>query len=232
MDHQAEIVAIGAGTGAGGEEIPAVLLAARGEILPVFVTPDQATSIGMTLEGEPFERPLSHDLLVSVLTEFGGAIDRVRIDDLSEGTFYAKVDVERYDDGEAERFVFDARPSDALAVGVRVECPILVADAVIDEAGRPPSEFGFDVEPAAEGGDPEPVGNRDSIADADPFTEHGSIDDRDPFADRESATDRDSAMDTGEGEHESEDEPRSTDADDADLPAEWTEDPDEDDGPT
>jgi bifunctional DNase/RNase len=146
MDHQAEVVAIGAGRGLDGEEVPAVVLAVRGEVLPIFVTPEQARSIGMTLEGEPFERPLTHDLLVGVLTEFGGAVDRVRIDDLSDGTYYAKVDVERYDEGEPERFVFDARPSDALALAVRVECPIVVSDPVIDEGGRPPESVGFDVE--------------------------------------------------------------------------------------
>jgi len=54
----------------------------------------------MALEGEPFDRPLTHDLLVDILTEFGGAIDRVRVDDLRDGTFYAKVDAERYENGE------------------------------------------------------------------------------------------------------------------------------------
>ncbi|MFA9516103.1 bifunctional nuclease family protein [Halopenitus sp. H-Gu1] len=146
MDHQAEVVAIGAGRGLDGEEVPAVVLAVREEVLPIFVTPEQARSIGMTLEGEPFERPLTHDLLVGVLTEFGGAVDRVRIDDMSDGTFYAKVDIERYEEGHPERFVFDARPSDAIALAVRVECPIVVTDAVVDEGGRPPEAVGMDAD--------------------------------------------------------------------------------------
>ncbi|GAB3416731.1 bifunctional nuclease family protein [Haloparvum alkalitolerans] len=151
MNHDAEVVAIGAGESAEGDSVPAVVLAVREEVLPIFVTPSQAHSIGMVLRGEPFDRPLTHDLLTEVLTEFGGAVDRVRIDDLSEGTFFAKVDVERYDDGRAERFVFDARPSDALALAVRSECEIVVSDEVVDEAGRPPEAIGFDVEDEIDG---------------------------------------------------------------------------------
>ncbi|OYR57797.1 bifunctional nuclease family protein [Halorubrum halodurans] len=142
MEHEAEVVGVGAGSAPGGD-VPAVVLGVRGEYVPIFVSGDQARSIGTVLEGEPFDRPLTHDLLVEILTEFGGAIDRVRIDDLSDGTFYAKVDAERYESGEPERFVFDARPSDALALAVRVECPIVVSEAVIDEAGRPPDSIRF-----------------------------------------------------------------------------------------
>ncbi len=76
-----------------------------------------------------------------MVTDFGGAIDRVRIDDLADGTFYAKVDAERYEDGERERFVFDARPSDGIAIAVRADCPITVADSVLDAAGQPPEDF-------------------------------------------------------------------------------------------
>mgnify|MGYP002279637693 FL=1 len=143
MEHEAEVVGVGAGSAPGGD-VPAVILAARDEYVPIFVSGDQAQSIGMALEGEPFDRPLTHDLLVDILTEFGGAIDRVRVDDLRDGTFYAKVDAERYEDGEPERFVFDARPSDALALAVRIDCPIVVSDEVIDEAGRSQDSVRFD----------------------------------------------------------------------------------------
>lgn len=142
MEHEAEVVGVGAGSAPGGD-VPAVILSVREEYVPIFVSGDQARSIGTVLEGEPFDRPLTHDLLVEILTEFGGAIDRVRIDDLTDGTFYAKVDAERYESGEPERFVFDARPSDALALAVRVECPIVVSGEVIDEAGRPPDSIRF-----------------------------------------------------------------------------------------
>lgn len=142
MEHEAEVVGVGAGSAPGGD-VPAVVLGVREEYVPIFVSGDQARSIGMVLEGEPFDRPLTHDLLVEVLTEFGGAIDRVRIDDLTDGTFYAKIDAQRYEDGEPESFVFDARPSDALALAVRIDCPIVVSDDVIDEAGRHPDSVQF-----------------------------------------------------------------------------------------
>ncbi|MBP1922479.1 bifunctional DNase/RNase [Halorubrum alkaliphilum] len=142
MEHEAEVVGVGAGSAPGGD-VPAVILRARDRYVPIFVSGDQARSIGTVIEGEPFDRPLTHDLFVEVLTEFGGAVDRIRIDDLTDGTFYAKVDVERYEDGEPETFVFDARPSDALALAVRVECPVVVSDEVIDEAGRPPDSIRF-----------------------------------------------------------------------------------------
>ena len=144
MEHEAEVEGIGVGVGEGGGGVPAVILAARGEYLPIFVTGDQARSIELVLTGEPPERPLTHDLLVDVVTEFGGAIDKVRIDDLADGTFYAKIDLVRYDDGDPERFVFDARPSDGIALAVRTECPITVTDEVLDDAGRGPSELTSD----------------------------------------------------------------------------------------
>ena len=142
MEHEAEVVGVGAGSAPSGD-VPAVVLSVREEYVPIFVSGDQARSIGMVLEGQPFDRPLTHDLLVEILTEFGGAIDRVRIDDLTDGTFYAKIDAERYENGQPERFVFDARPSDALAIAVRIDCPIVVTDAVVDEAGRPPDSVEF-----------------------------------------------------------------------------------------
>ena len=139
MAHEASVE--GFGVSVGDEEVPVVLLAARDEVLPIFISPDQATSIKHALDGEPFERPLTHDLFVEMLTEFGGAIDKVRIDDLSRNTFLAKIDAEQYAGGERSTVVFDARPSDAIAIALRVDCPIVVADEVLDEAGRSPEEF-------------------------------------------------------------------------------------------
>ncbi len=141
MDHEAEVEGIGVSVDDDGMGAPAVVLSVRGEFVPIFVSPDQAQSMGFALENEPPERPLTHDLLIDMITEFGGAIDRVRVDDLAEGTFFAKVDAERYEEGERDAFVFDARPSDGIALALRVDCPVLVSEAVIDRAGRPPEEF-------------------------------------------------------------------------------------------
>lgn len=137
MENEAEVVGLGVGVNDQGSNVPAVVLNARDEYLPIVITTDQARAIQLALSGEPFERPLTHDLLVEMVTEFGGAVDGVRIDDLADGTFYAKIDAERYEDGEPRKFVFDARPSDAVALAVRADCPIIVTDEVLDEAGQP-----------------------------------------------------------------------------------------------
>jgi bifunctional DNase/RNase len=141
MSYTAEVEGVGSGLGADGERVPAVLLRANGRYLPIFVTNDQADSIRLALDGETFDRPLTHDLLVQMVTEFGGAFDRVRIDDLEEGVFYAKIDTERYEDGQAESVVFDARPSDAIALAVRADCDIEISEAVLEAAGRNPEEL-------------------------------------------------------------------------------------------
>lgn len=141
MDHEAEVKGIGVSVGDEGLGAPAVVLRAREEFVPIFISPDQAQSMQFALQGEPSERPLTHDLLISMVTEFGGAIDRIRIDDLQDGTFYAKLDAELYHGGERQRFVFDARPSDGIAIGLRVDCSITISDEVLDKAGQPPEEF-------------------------------------------------------------------------------------------
>jgi bifunctional DNase/RNase len=143
MERDAEVRGVGVSVGEEGQGATAVVLEARGRIVPIFVSPEQAHSMQLALEGVPPERPLTHDLFVEMLTEFGGAIDRVRIDDLADGTFYAKVDAEMYRDGERRSFTFDARPSDGIALALRVDCSVAVSDEVIDEAGQPASEFDF-----------------------------------------------------------------------------------------
>lgn len=141
MDHDATVRGLGVSASDDGNGAPVVLLGARDSVVPIFVSSDQAQSIQHALEGEPFERPLTHDLLVDVVAELGGAVDRVRIDDLADGTFYAKIHAEEYREGERRSVTFDARPSDAIAVALRVDCSILVSEAVVEEAGRSPEEF-------------------------------------------------------------------------------------------
>jgi bifunctional DNase/RNase len=141
MEHEATVEGVGIGVGDEGAGAPVVLLSAREEIVPIFVSSDQAQSMQLALDGEPFERPLTHDLLVEMVAEFGAAIDRVRIDDLSDGTFYAKIDTEQYTEDRRKDMVFDARPSDGIALALRVDCQLIVSDEVIDEAGQPPDAF-------------------------------------------------------------------------------------------
>jgi bifunctional DNase/RNase len=149
MAHEATIRGLGVGVDDDGPDTPVVLLAADGRVVPIFISPDQAQSIGHALRGEPFKRPLTHDLFVDMVAEFGGAVDRVRIDDLVDGTFLAKIDAEQYTDGERREATFDARPSDAIAIALRVDCPILVGDDVLERAGRSPEGFDVRQEPDA-----------------------------------------------------------------------------------
>ncbi|MFB6266886.1 MAG: bifunctional nuclease family protein [Halodesulfurarchaeum sp.] len=142
MDHEATVE--GVAVTQEERQVPAVVLRARDEVLPVFITSDQAQSIQVALSGEHFERPLTHDLFVEMLTEYGAAIDRVRVDDLQEGTFMAKLDTEQYVGGERREVVFDLRPSDAIAIAVRVEAPIYVTDEVLDAAGQAEETITFD----------------------------------------------------------------------------------------
>ncbi|MFB6138098.1 MAG: bifunctional nuclease family protein [Halobacteriaceae archaeon] len=122
-------------------EAPVVVLDVGDAVVPILVTPDQAHTVELGLAGESFERPLTHDLLATVVADFGGAIDRVRIDAVAEGTFMAKLDAEQYVDGERRAHTFDVRASDAVSVAVRVDCPIEVAESVVERAGQPPDEF-------------------------------------------------------------------------------------------
>ena len=141
MDHAAVVKDVGVSVGDEGLGAPVVILEVDDRFVPIFISPDQAQSMQFALQGVPSERPLTHDLLVDMITDFGCAIDQVRIDDLADGTFYAKIDAERYEGGEREAFVFDARPSDGIALALRVDCPIMVADSVVEEAGQHPEEF-------------------------------------------------------------------------------------------
>lgn len=141
MAHDAEVQEVGGSVGEEGMGAPVVLLAARDEVVPIFIGPTQAQSIEQARQGVPAERPLTHDLLIEMVTELGGTIDQIRIDDLADETFYAKIDAELYRDGEREQFVFDARLSDGIALALPVDCRIIITDDVIDDAGQPPGAF-------------------------------------------------------------------------------------------
>jgi len=104
---------------------------ARERYLPIWIGPWEASSIAMRLQGLTPERPLTHDLFASALEVLDAHVARVVISDLSDETFHARLFVER-DGHEGE---VDARPSDALALAVRVGAPIFAAPAVLEQAG-------------------------------------------------------------------------------------------------
>jgi bifunctional DNase/RNase len=158
MEHEATVEGVGVGMSEEGPGAPVVILGAREQLIPIFVSSGQAQSMQLAIDGEPFERPLTHDLFVEMVAEFGAAIDRVRIDDLADGTFYAKIDTEQYHGGERKQAVFDARPSDGIALSLRVDCPLIVSEEVIDEAGRPPEAFETEGDDEPDFGDDPDIG--------------------------------------------------------------------------
>jgi bifunctional DNase/RNase len=97
-------------------------------LLPIWIGLYEGGAIGMALAGQQFPRPLTHDLFVNVVKDLGGQIKQVTITELKDSTFFAEVRLMK--DGHEIRI--DARPSDSVALAVRVNCPILVNDQVFD----------------------------------------------------------------------------------------------------
>jgi len=99
--------------------------------LPIWIGPAEADAIAVKLQSVTVPRPLTHDLLHSVIDALGATIDSIIVSDLKNDTFYAKI-ILNVDGGQIE---VDSRPSDALALAVRVEAPIYVEESVLDKAG-------------------------------------------------------------------------------------------------
>lgn len=98
--------------------------------LPIWIGHPEATSILMALQGIETPRPMTHDLLRDVIDALGYSVERVEITKLEDGTFFANL-VLASDDLEV---VVDARPSDCIALSVRVGCPIYIDEAVFESA--------------------------------------------------------------------------------------------------
>jgi len=99
--------------------------------LPIWIGPAEADAIAVKLQGVNVPRPLTHDLLRSVIDTLGVTIDSIIVNDLKNDTFYAKI-ILNADGGQIE---VDSRPSDALALAVRADVPIYADEAVLDKAG-------------------------------------------------------------------------------------------------
>jgi len=98
--------------------------------LPIWIGPWEASAIAMRLQGLTPERPLTHDLFATVLGELGVRVERVLISALADETFHARLVLVRPD----SRHEVDARPSDAIALAVRLGVPIYAAEAVLEQA--------------------------------------------------------------------------------------------------
>lgn len=104
-----------------------------GSIVPIWIGPQEATSILVAVEHAVTPRPLAHDLMKVMIEQLHARVTRVEVTRITDGTFYAEITVVHGD----QVLVIDARPSDAIALASRVGAAIWVADAVIEEAGMP-----------------------------------------------------------------------------------------------
>ncbi len=99
--------------------------------LPIWIGPAEADAIAVRLQDVQVARPLTHDLLRSVIEQLGGSIDHIFVNDLSNDTFFAKIVL--LVDGRSVDI--DARPSDAIALAVRAQVPIFADESVLEKAG-------------------------------------------------------------------------------------------------
>jgi bifunctional DNase/RNase len=103
--------------------------------LPIFIGPCEAEAITLGLQGTEVARPMTHDLLKGVIEQMGGAVEHIVISELKNDTFFAVIVVAV----RGDKVEVDARPSDAIALGVRLDVPIFVHEQVMEQAGQLPS---------------------------------------------------------------------------------------------
>lgn len=96
---------------------------------PIVIGINEAFAIDRRLKGHEVRRPLTHDLLYNVIGEMGGKLDKIVINDLRDGTFFARLMIRR----DNKVIELDSRPSDAIALGAINEMPIFVAEHVLAE---------------------------------------------------------------------------------------------------
>ncbi|MCP4728205.1 MAG: hypothetical protein GY863_24410 [bacterium] len=99
-------------------------------LLPIVIGQWEAQSIAWNMQGIEMQRPLTHDLFKEVLDTAQLKISRILINELKENTFYAQIALQE----EKKTIDIDSRPSDAVAIALRVNAPIFVSEAVIDKA--------------------------------------------------------------------------------------------------
>ena len=110
---------------------PVILLKAEDRVIPIFVDPTVAGSVQGALTGQKMKRPLSHDLMHTILETFGGKVTKTVIT-LKDGIYYGDLTVSMKDTTK----VFDRRSSDAIALAIHFKAPILVGRDLLDSAGK------------------------------------------------------------------------------------------------
>ena len=114
--------------------VPAILLKeADGQrYLPIWIGSPEAYSIALEMAGTEAPRPLTHDLIIGLLEDLGAVIDYIVVSDLRDDIFYANIYLR---DRDNNIITIDSRPSDAIALAVRVDCNIFVKEDILDEYG-------------------------------------------------------------------------------------------------
>ncbi len=123
--------------------------------LPIFIGPFEAEAIAVALQGLEPQRPMTHDLLKSVITDLGATVNHILINDLRESTFYARIVISQ----AGQTLEIDSRPSDAIALAVRSDVPIYVEPYVLEQGSTPfdEDESVADAEATSEDTTPEPA---------------------------------------------------------------------------
>jgi uncharacterized protein len=105
-----------------------ILQEAEGErVLPIWIGPGEASAIAMELAGMKFARPLTHDLAASLIRGLGGALQRVLITRVQDNTYYAELVIQR----GTEMVSIDARPSDSIAIALRLQARLFTSDDLL-----------------------------------------------------------------------------------------------------
>lgn len=104
--------------------------------VPIWIGPCEADAITIEMQDMPPQRPLTHDLLRNVIRELGGNVVHIFINDLRGDVYFARIVI----DVNGNQIEIDSRPSDALALAVRVKAPIFVSDSVMERAVIKPEE--------------------------------------------------------------------------------------------
>jgi bifunctional DNase/RNase len=129
-------------------------------VVPIFVGGTEAAAIGMALAGQAPPRPLTYDLMAALVASLDARVERVEVTDMHDGAFLAELAVT----GPGGDHRLDSRPSDAIALALRLDAPLFVSDAVLEVAGTV-----FDMVPAdAQDIDDQVAAFRTELDDLDP----------------------------------------------------------------
>ena len=133
---QVEILGLSSSPSAGGAYALLLRETYGKRRLPIIIGQFEAQAIALELEGISPPRPLTHDLLKTLVDNLGATVTEILIDELRDNTFYSKINV----DVSSLENIIDARPSDAIALAVRTSAPIFVSETVMDLASFIPSD--------------------------------------------------------------------------------------------